>query len=218
MLKYVNYPTLNTYTFLNSTASQFLDHNNRQSGSSISGWSLSDTNLFFNHSNHQSWYSITFWTKAAIILNQQSIITTMAVNIFNHQSIISITAINIFDHQSINSAIAINFWITRSYHFCLIWPPILVVVIGSIHDDLVSLCMFADSSQAGQMPMSSTSGALQRYLMACYSPILIWELWWECSLTKSTTLQQTASTCGCYWIDSWDLLLLTSLHLDFQIF
>ena len=53
------------------------------------------------------------WTKATIILNQQSIISTIVVNIFNHQSIIiSITEINIFDHQSTNSAIAINFWIT----------------------------------------------------------------------------------------------------------
>ena len=48
---------------------------------------------------------------ATNVLNQQSIISTTAIDIVNHQLIISITAIDIFDHRSINSTIAIDFWI-----------------------------------------------------------------------------------------------------------
>ena len=88
-----------------------LDHSGWYFGSSISGRSFSDTNLFFDHSSRQSWYSIAFWTIATIFLNQQSIISTIAIDNLNHQSIISITAIDIFNHRSINLTIAIDFLI-----------------------------------------------------------------------------------------------------------
>ena len=115
MLKYMNYPTLINRPSHFSTASRFLDHNGGHSGSSISGWSFSDTCVPIFFSTIAIISLDIQWTKATIILNQQSIISTIVVNIFNHQSIIiAITEINIFDHQSTNSAIAINFWITSS--------------------------------------------------------------------------------------------------------
>ena len=88
MLKYVNYPSLITRPFHFSSASRFIDHSDRCSGLSISGRSFSD------HNNCQSWYSIAFWTIATIILNQQSIISTMAIDNLNHQSINSTIAID----------------------------------------------------------------------------------------------------------------------------
>ena len=67
--------------------------------------------FFFDHSSRQSWYSIAFWTIATIILNQQSIISIIAIDNLNHQSIISITVIDILNHRSINLTIAIDFLI-----------------------------------------------------------------------------------------------------------
>ena len=110
-LKYVNYQSVITRPFHFSVASRFLDHSGRCSGLSISGRSFPDSNIFFDHSNRQSWCSIAFLT-IAIILNQQSIISTIAIDNFSHQLITSCIAIDFL----ITSREVIPLWTDMASH------------------------------------------------------------------------------------------------------